>query len=191
MKIFSDLSYAFLTMVFFLLYHKNRTEKEDEFMDAQTRARELFLSGYNCAQSVAGAFAEKMGLPLETVLKTASSFGGGMGGLRETCGAVTGMFLVAGYLYGYSDPEDLTQKTAHYASIRKLAVEFTAEHDTTVCRELLRDLPGKLKQDPSARTEEYYKVRPCVRFVESGARILERWIREREGEKHIEDRSTV
>lgn len=105
-------------------------------------------------------------------------FGGGMGGMRETCGAVTGMFLVAGMLKGYDDPADYDGKKAHYARIRELAEQFRQKHDTLVCRELLQALPGKLKQDPQPRTEEYYKVRPCVRFVETAAELLEEMLEE-------------
>ncbi|MFR6496873.1 MAG: C-GCAxxG-C-C family protein [Ruminococcus sp.] len=136
-------------------------------MNHAEKARDLFRAGYNCAQSVVGAFHEEMGLSLEDAVRLASSFGGGMGGMRETCGAVTGMFLVAGMLKGYDDPADYDGKKAHYARIRELAEQFRQKHDTLVCRELLQALPGKLKQDPS-HTEEYYKVRPCVRFVGGG-----------------------
>lgn len=75
-------------------------------MNHAEKARDLFRAGYNCAQSVVGAFHEEMGLSLEDAVRLASSFGGGMGGMRETCGAVTGMFLVAGMLKGYDDPAD-------------------------------------------------------------------------------------
>lgn len=145
-------------------------------MDHVKKARELFRQGYNCSQSVVGAFHEEMGLPLETALRLSSSFGGGMGGLRDTCGAVTGMFLVAGMLFGYDSPTDNDVKKVHYARIRQLAVDFAEQHDTIVCRELLKALPGKLQQDPSPRTEEYYKVRPCIRFVETAAELLEQMI---------------
>ena len=121
---------------------------------------------------------QEMGLSLEDAVRLASSFGGGMGGMRETCGAVTGMFLVAGMLKGYDDPADYDGKKAHYARIRELAEQFRQKHDTLVCRELLQALPGKLKQDPQPRTEEYYKVRPCVRFVETAAELLEEMLEE-------------
>ena len=151
-------------------------KKEEVKMDHAVRARELFCSGYNCAQAVAGAFAEEMGLPLETVMKLASGFGGGMGGMRETCGAVTGMFMAAGMLRGYGVPGNQEEKTAHYARIRALAEAFEAEHGTLICRNLLSVLPGKLSQNPSERTAEYYKTRPCALFVEDAARIVEKML---------------
>lgn len=155
-----------------------REEKERKHMDHATKARELFCSGYNCAQAVAGAFAEDMGLPLETVTKLASGFGGGMGGMRETCGAVTGMFMVAGMMKGHALPANNEEKTAHYARIRALADAFKAEHDTLICRDLLASLPGKLDKNPSERTAEYYKTRPCALFVEDAARIVEKMLEE-------------
>lgn len=138
---------------------------------AQT-ARDLFLSGCSCSQAVFAAFADDFGMDRDTALRLASSFGGGMGGMRETCGAVSGMLMVAGLKWGYSEVGNLDIKTAHYARVRKLIDSFKVEHTTIVCRELLAHL-GELKKDPSARTAEYYKVRPCVMFVETAARLLD------------------
>lgn len=152
--------------------------KEVYTYESRRKARDLFREGYNCAQSVVGAFHEEMGLSLSEATRLASSFGGGMGGLRETCGAVTGMFLVAGMLMGYDDPADYDGKKAHYARIRQLAEQFRQKHDTLVCRELLRSLPEKLQKDPQPRTEQYYKVRPCVRFVETAAELLDEMLQE-------------
>lgn len=136
------------------------------------KARELFLSGCSCSQAVFGAFAQDLGLDMDTALKLASSFGGGMGGMRDTCGAVSGMLMAAGMKWGYSDVGNLDVKTAHYARVRSLIEQFKEAHGTVVCRELLSHLET-LKQDPSARTAEYYKVRPCVLFVETAARLLD------------------
>lgn len=141
-------------------------------MNHAEKARELFLSGCSCSQAVFAAFAEDFGMDQDTALKLASSFGGGMGGMRETCGAVSGMLMAAGMKRGYSEVGDLDIKTAHYARVRALIEGFKAEHSTIVCRELLAHL-GELKKDPSARTAEYYKVRPCVMFVETAARLLD------------------
>ena len=141
-------------------------------MDHSTKARDLFLSGCSCSQAVFGAFADEFGMDHDMALRLASSFGGGMGGMRETCGAVTGMLMAAGMKWGYSDIENLDIKTAHYARTRELIEGFKREHGTIVCRELLKAL-GEQKKDPSARTAEYYKVRPCVMFVETAARLLD------------------
>ena len=141
-------------------------------MNHAEKARALFLSGCSCSQAVFAAFADDFGMDQNTALKLASSFGGGMGGMRETCGAVSGMLMAAGMKWGYSEVGDLEKKTAHYARVRQLIDSFKAEHTTIVCRELLAHL-GELKKDPSARTAEYYKVRPCVMFVETAARLLD------------------
>lgn len=141
-------------------------------MNHAEKARDLFLSGCSCSQAVFGAFAEDLGIETDMALRLASSFGGGMGGMRETCGAVTGMLMVAGLKWGYSERGNLDKKTAHYARVRSLIEQFRDEHHTLVCRELLGHL-GELKQDPSARTPEYYKTRPCVRFVETAAMLLD------------------
>ena len=141
-------------------------------MDHSTKARDLFLSGCSCSQAVFGAFADEFGINQETALRLASSFGGGMGGMRETCGAVTGMLMAAGMKWGYSDIENLDIKTAHYARTRELIEGFKREHGTIVCRELLAHL-DELKTNPSARTAEYYKQRPCAMFVKTAARLID------------------
>lgn len=142
-------------------------------MNYVERAKELFKQGYNCAQSVFGAFCDKTGVSFETAVKISSSFGGGMGGQRDYCGAVTGAFMVAGAIYGNYAPTDNVGKTKHYALIREIAEKFKMEFGTCICRELLQSLPQKLEKNPLPRTEEYYKVRPCVLFVEKAAKILQ------------------
>lgn len=136
------------------------------------KARELFLSGCNCSQAVLGAFAPEFGIDHGTAMMLASAFGGGLGGSRELCGAVSGMLMAAGLKWGYAEPGDNAVKTAHYARTRELLDAFRAAHETTTCGELLSGL-GKLSENPSERTPEYYKARPCVRFVETAAAILE------------------
>lgn len=144
-------------------------------MNHAERARENFLKGYNCAQSVAIAFAAEMGKSEEEVARLASSFGGGMGKLREVCGAVSGALLVYGALRGYSDPTDGEAKKRQYAQVQDFAARFKAEHETIICRELLKNIALKKEgtSEPEERTPEYYRTRPCARFVETAARILE------------------
>lgn len=136
-------------------------------------AHENFKKGYNCAQAVACAFSEEMGLEEAVVAKMVSSFGGGLGKQREICGAVSGAAFVLGTLRGYSDAEATTEKTEHYARIQNFCARFKAEHETIICRELLKNLALKKEHtpEPEARTEEYYRVRPCVRFVETAAKV--------------------
>ena len=136
------------------------------------KARDLFFSGCSCSQAVLGAYCEEFGISMDTALRLASSFGGGLGGSRELCGAVSGMLMAAGLKRGYADVNNLDVKKAHYARTRELLEAFKAEHGTTCCRELLAHLET-LKTEPSARTPEYYRERPCVRFVETAARLIE------------------
>ncbi len=149
------------------------------------KAMDLFKQGYNCSQAVFLAFCDKTGLDEETALKISSSFGGGMGRLREVCGAVSGMFMVAGTLYGYSDPKDNVSKTEHYKLIQKLANKFKEENGSIICRELLGLSAGADKPVPELRTQEYYKKRPCVELVGCAAGIMEEYIKERENENCI------
>lgn len=148
-------------------------------MDRIERAANLFTQGYNCSQSVAIAFSDLTGLDVESSAKLASSFGAGMGCLREVCGAVSGMFLVLGILYGYSDPEDVQGKREHYAAVQQLAEKFRAEAGSIICREILKNQAAN--PTPSLRTEEYYAKRPCARMVMLAASLLDSYIREREG----------
>lgn len=141
-------------------------------------AEELFRQGYNCSQSVFAAFSEECGIDRETALKLASSFGGGMGKLREVCGAVTGMFMVAGLKYGYSDPKDAQAKAEHYRRIQELAEKFKEENGSIICRELLGLPEGLDTTAPEARTPGYYKKRPCVYMVRCAAKIMEEYLEE-------------
>ena len=131
----------------------------------EKRAEELFLEGYNCAQAVLAAFSDLTGLSVEESARIASSFGGGMCGMRSTCGSVSGMLMALGIICGYSDPADHDGKTAQYKAGKALADEFAELCGSVVCHELLVGL--KLSPNPSLRTEEYYKVRPCARFEEN------------------------
>lgn len=154
----------------------NEKSKPCKESEKSKKATELFLCGYNCAQAVVGAFASETGIECETLLKLASSFGGGMGCLREVCGAVSGMFIIEGILNGYYAADDYDGKKAHYARIRELAEEFKNRHKTIICRELLEGI--KNEDTPQKRNDEYYKVRPCVRFVKTAAEILENHLKD-------------
>lgn len=142
------------------------------------KAMELFKDGYNCAQSVFLAFEEECGLERSMALKLSSSFGGGMGRLREVCGAVSGMFMVAGVLYGYDSPEADAEKAEHYARIQKLAKDFQEYTGSIVCRELLGLEQKSDAPTPEKRTENYYRKRPCVQMVGLAAAVMERYMEE-------------
>ena len=135
-----------------------------------------FLEGYNCAQAVAVAFSDLTGLDKDLSARLASPFGGGMGRMREVCGAVSGMLLVAGILYGYDDPKATTAKRELYAQVQTMAGQFRKEMGSIICRDLLKNPPAD--PNPSPRTPEYYHSRPCARMVEAAARILDNYIEE-------------
>ena len=144
------------------------------------KARAYFTEGYNCSQAVVLAFCDVTGLSEETALKLSSSFGGGMGRLREVCGAVSGMFLVAGCLWGPTDPADRAGKAAHYALIQEMARRFRERSGgSIVCRELL-GLEGRdTSATPTERTPAFYQKRPCVQLVSDAAEILDEIIAEK------------
>ena len=147
-------------------------------MTRREMAMANFKKGYNCSQSVVLAFADLLPVPEKLLLKLTSSFGGGMGRLREVCGSVSGMFMAAGLLYGYEGPESGTVKAEHYARIQKLAHRFEEKHGSIVCRELLGLRVRREEPTPEARTAEYYRKRPCAEIIGDAAEILEQYIRE-------------
>ena len=147
------------------------------------KAKKYFEQGYNCAQAVTLAFAEEMGLEPEQAAKMASSFGGGLGRLREVCGCVSGMALAAGALYGYSDPEAKEEKADHYALIQRLAGEFKERNGSIICRELLAGITNDTNPIPEARTDSYYKKRPCAELAYMAAEILEKEMERRSFKK--------
>ena len=146
-------------------------------MDHGIKAAELFLGGYNCAQAVAVAFCDLTGLEEKQAAKMASAFGGGMGRLREVCGAVSGMLLVLGILDGYDDPTNDAAKKALYSRVQALAREFREENGSIICRELLDNPPTD--PNPTPRTADFYTQRPCARMVLTAARILDEYLQKR------------
>ena len=147
-------------------------------MTRREAAMSNFMKGYNCSQSIVLAFSDMLNIDEATLLKLSSSFGGGMGRLREVCGSVSGMFMVAGLLYGYDGPETGQIKADHYARIQELAHRFEEKHGSIVCRELLGLSVRHDDPTPEARTTEYYKKRPCPEMIGDAAEILEQFINE-------------
>ena len=136
------------------------------------KAVELFKEGFNCSQSVVGAFADKYGFTHEQALRMSASFGGGIGRMRETCGAACGLFMLAGLETGATEGADSKGKAANYALVQELAEEFKQRNGALRCADLL----GLSKKEPivstpEARTNQYYAKRPCVKMVEEAARI--------------------
>lgn len=135
-----------------------------------------FESGMNCAQAVFLAFSDLTGMEEGAALALSSSFGGGMGRMREVCGAVSGMFMAAGLLLAERQLPSQEEKQAHYARIRELAAAFKAENGSIICRELLEGIPVTSGGVPEERTEAYYKKRPCGEYCRIAANILEEYL---------------
>ena len=151
------------------LQYMNRTVNTEERV---LRARELFLSGLNCSQAVFCALADVYGLPEEQAARLSASFGGGVGRLREMCGACSAMALLEGLESGATKGEDAAGKQNNYRNVQNLVHRFAEQNGSYICRELLR-----LRKDaptppvPDERTAEYYRQRPCLRMVETATRI--------------------
>jgi C_GCAxxG_C_C family probable redox protein len=140
------------------------------------RAKALFNEGYNCAQSVAMAYADITSLDEQMVATITASFGGGMGRLREVCGAVSGMTFVASFLSPCPTATDATAKKANYALVQEFAEKFREQNGNIVCRSLLGLDRPKDEPTPSPRTAEYYKKRPCAEYVYDAALIVGKYL---------------
>ena len=144
------------------------------------KAKRLFKEGgYNCCQAVVLAYNDLFGIDAETAAAISSGFGGGMGRMREVCGAVSGMVMLAGLIRPASDPSVKDWRTANYALVQEMAGDFKALNGSIVCKELLGLVPmgsgASVPNEspvPSDRTPEYYKKRPCEELVGIAARII-------------------
>ena len=144
---------------------------EQEIQIRIDRSKELFHQGFNCSQSVVAACADIYGMDEQTALRVAASFGGGIGRMRQTCGAACGMFLLAGLENGSALPGDAEGKKKNYALVQDLAAKFKDENGSLICAELLGITPKPQEPTPEARTEAYYKKRPCADMVASAVKI--------------------
>ena len=136
-------------------------------------ALSLFKSGYNCAQSVLAASADLLGMDTETALKMSSAMGGGIGRMREVCGTVSAMAMLAGLKEGNADPENEEAKEHIYALVRRMSALFKEQQGTIICRELLGIEGMEESAKPSIRTPEFYASRPCGRIIACAAEIIE------------------
>lgn len=151
------------------------------------KAIELFKEGYNCSQSVVAAFADMYGLTPEQALKVSASFGGGIGRMRQTCGAACGLFMLAGLETGCTEGKNREGKEANYKVVQELAEEFRKRNGSLICAELLGlSKTAPTPATPEARTAEYYKKRPCVKMVEEAARIWCEYLSTNSGKKGLE-----
>lgn len=155
-------------------------------MNRVEKAAELFLEGFNCSQSVFTAFCDRFGMDEETAKRVSAGLGGGVGRMREVCGAVSGAAMVIGSIASATDGDDKESKAKNYELVREFAERFKERHGgTVICREMLKlNIPMENTAMPENRTAEYYKSRPCLKAVEDAADILTQIIKEYEkGEK--------
>lgn len=141
------------------------------------KAKILFKKGYNCSQAVLGAWCDELGLDFNTAMMIAQPLGAGIGRMREVCGTCSGAFMALGLKYGSTDPSDVQTKKQVYELVQKFAERFKEENgfDSIICRELL-GISGTSVPTPSARTDEYYKKRPCVELVGLSSGLLGEFI---------------
>ena len=147
-------------------------------MTKADKAKELFLMGYNCAQATFGAFAEDYGLDLNVAMTLSAGLGGGIGRLRETCGAVTGATLAVSLAMGSFDLNNPDAKTQVYTEIRKVVDIFEAETGSIVCADMLGVPRRGDSEVAETRTQEYYQKRPCAELVYLAADAAEKIIKD-------------
>lgn len=137
-------------------------------------AEKLFREGYGCCQAVFGAYCDLLGMSRETGLRLTAAMGGGIGGLRTTCGAVSAMALLAGLKNAPDQPMSQPEKKALYDTVKRMSARFTEAFETINCRELLKSaaIQKDAADDPQERTPDYYARRPCTRFVRFAAEIV-------------------
>lgn len=147
-------------------------------MNRADKAKELFEGGCNCCQAVFCAFLDETKLSKEDAIRLSAGFGGGIGRMREVCGAVSGLTMVLSDKFASTDPNDHEKKKELYALIRKAAGDFKEENGSIICRELLGLSEKNSSPVPEERTKEYYKKRPCSELVHCAASIAEKYLKE-------------
>lgn len=145
---------------------------KDEIEERTKQAVGYFESGYNCAQSVLLAYADLYGLNKEMAATMATSFGGGMGRLREVCGAVSGMFMVLGLAYPFVNTKNKASKNENYKKVQETAAEFKDAMGSIICADLLKLKREAQHYESADRTKEYYATRPCAKCVAIAAEII-------------------
>lgn len=155
--------------------------------DKQTLAESYFKEGYSCAQAVLLAFCEETGLSQKRAAMLAAPFGGGMGRLREVCGAFSAALMVMGIREGVAPPNDEQAKADQYAEVQRWAKVFEQQNGSIICRELLKDVPATGGSTPQPRTAEYYAQRPCLAIVGRAAAMIETFLKEKQENEDCSD----
>jgi C_GCAxxG_C_C family probable redox protein len=156
-----------------VIFAKKKIEMEEREIEERTaQAVENFKAGYNCAQAVVMAYADRYATDPETLKQLAGPFGGGMGRLREVCGAASGMFMILGMEHPTGNPDDKKAKTENYAAVQRTAGAFKQQLGSYICADLLKIGREPQSVTPDDRNFEYYAKRPCALCVAVGANIL-------------------
>ena len=145
-------------------------------MTRREKALEIFKAEHNCSQTIVLTFSDMIDMDAVLLARMAQPLGGGVGRLRNICGAVSGMAMVLGALYGREPDPDQEGKKLVYSYVQECAAEFEKIYGTVICKDLLEIVEVKKDPVPQKRDEEYYATRPCARIVEDAAEILERFI---------------
>lgn len=135
------------------------------------QALSYFEQGFSCPQSVLATYAEQLGLDLETALKISSGFAGGMGRMGETCGAVTGAFMVIGLKFGPATPDDAEARQRTFELVRKFAQTFKSANPSLLCKELLGFDVSTPEGKEAAKQPGAYD--PCQKIIKNAVEILE------------------
>lgn len=154
--------------------------KDFDIEDRVRLATELFSEGYNCAQSVFLAYADLFELETNLAERLSVSFGGGVGRMREVCGTVSAMAMLAGLKYP-AKPDDREARTRNYTVVQQMAGVFKQKHDSLICKNLLPAAAAASKNpEPAERTAAYYATRPCCKYVADAARIAGKMLKDEE-----------
>ncbi len=138
-------------------------------MSKVQQALDCFNDGFNCSQAILSTYCGDLGLDKETALKIACGLGAGMGRLGDTCGAVSGAYLLIGLKYGQSMKDDKAAMEKTYALIQEFARLFEARNKTTICRELLE--VNLISDDKQTAVERVKTV--CPKMVRDAAQLIE------------------
>ncbi len=151
-------------------------------MTEKERAVELFLEGFNCSQSVFCTFCHRFDIDEDTAKRISAGLGGGVGRMRDVCGAVSASAMVLGSVCSATEGDDAESKKKNYGLVGEFAERFKKIHGSVICREILENNAVKTDNTatPEGRTADYYKNRPCLKVVEDAAEILMQMIGERE-----------
>ncbi len=153
--------------------------------DRVKKASDLFHAGCSCAQSVVAAWSDAFGLDEKTAMRVSCGLGAGVGRLREVCGAVSGMAILAGLKHGNDVPGDADAKALTYEVVQQMARVFHQRHGSLICRTLLGLDKAEGGSTPSARTSEYYAKRPCAALVATAAELVGRFLQPEDAQQQV------